>query len=119
MLFAPIASKLTSFSNNTAQNLANNPSTTPGYNFWGYEVDNTANSTISYLQLFNLPSSQVTVGTTTPDLIYAINANSSRGFGFGPPLIFEKGISGVVTTTPTGSTAPSSTTYVTIYHEAK
>lgn len=118
MLFAPIESKLTSFTNNTVQNLGNAPTTTPGYNFWGFEVDNTANASIIYLQVFNLPATSVTLGTTTPDLIYAVSANTSRGFGFGPPIIFNKGLSCCVTTTPTGSTSPG-TTYVTIYSEGK
>ena len=58
MIFAPIAYKKTANLSNTVTNLGNAPSTTPGYNFWGYEIDNTSNASTTYLQLFNLPASQ-------------------------------------------------------------
>ena len=102
MIFAPIAYKKTANLSNTVTNLGNAPSTTPGSNIWGYEIDNTSNAPTTYLQLFNLPASQVTLGVTVPDLVFACGASSARGFGYGPQLIFDKGMSGAVTTTKNG-----------------
>ncbi len=119
MLFAPIAGKLTQNLTNTVTNMGDDPTHTPGYNFWGYEIDNTLNATNIYLQLFDVPASQVILGSTTPKLVFAVTPSSARGFGFGPPIIFKSGLSAAVTTTKSGSSAIGTPVDVTIYFEEK
>jgi hypothetical protein len=74
-----------------------------------------ANLTTSdaYLQLFDLAAADVTVGTTVPDLIFLVPAGNGtlagavdKDFPLGG-VNFLTGISYAATTTPTGTTAPS------------
>jgi hypothetical protein len=66
------------------------------------------NSAQVYVQVFNLASGSVTLGTTTPALFVAIAPLSTGGYALSNPGInFSTAISIAATTTPTGSTAPT------------
>lgn len=62
-----------------------------------------------YLQVFNLPSGSVTLGSTSPTLSIPIAPTNTGGFALAFPggFQFNGGMSAAVTTTATGSTAPS------------
>ena len=64
-------------------------------------------SAMRFLQIFNVASGSVTLGTTTPDMVLQLNADSSDSF----PLFgakFSAACSIAVTTTATGNTAGTS-----------
>lgn len=71
------------------------------------------NTSVVYLQIFYQPSSGVTVGTTTPDMVLPIPPGSSSS---NPGILCEHfqrllcntGITIAITTTRSGSTSPSS-----------
>jgi hypothetical protein len=66
------------------------------------------NSAQVYVQVFNAASGSVTLGTTTPALFIAIAPLSTGGYALANPGInFSNAISIAATTTPTGSTAPT------------
>lgn len=67
------------------------------------------NASAVFIQVFNLPSASVTLGTTTPTQSYGIAASVPGGFASAMPLALGgSGISYAATTTNTGSTAPGS-----------
>lgn len=68
------------------------------------------NASVAYLQVFDAATAaSVTVGTTVPKLSFGIPSALASGIGPGPVGIqFLNGIQVAVTTTATGSTAPSS-----------
>lgn len=75
-------------------------------------IDNSANSAITYVQLWN--NASPTVGTTAPNLIFACPASTKMSYYLdiaGYP--FTTGLSLAATTTPTGSTNPA--TSITLY----
>lgn len=66
------------------------------------------NSSQVYIQVFNVASGSVTLGSTTPAFSVPIAATSTGGFVL--PMFgvnFSTAISAAATTTATGSTAPS------------
>ena len=71
------------------------------------------NATDVFVQLFNLPARIVTLGTTTPKMSLLVPGGagaSNRGATdkmFDPPIYFDEAMSFAVTTTPAGSTAPT------------
>jgi len=71
------------------------------------------NTSEVWIQIFDLANSGVTVGTTTPDLSYpcppgdGTNSNTSTIIGSSSPTHFATGFSYAITTTRTGSTAPT------------
>ena len=66
------------------------------------------NSTQAYVQIFNIASGSVTLGTSTPALSIPIAPTSTGGLALANPGInFSTAISIAATTTATGSTAPS------------
>lgn len=72
------------------------------------EVDNTANSAISYVKLYN--TSSVTVGTTVPDLVFMVAASSNRTYAMPAGIAFGSAISMAALTTggTAGTTGPTS-----------
>jgi hypothetical protein len=79
-------------------------------NMYGFYIENNTSSDI-FLQLFNAASvSDVTVGTTAPDVTYRIPASGAFGKDSNDTSLhfFHKGCVFAVTTTRTGSTSPSS-----------
>jgi hypothetical protein len=115
MLFAPIAFRRLS-TTATVINVSANPSTVPGYEFWGALVDNTLNAAISYVQVFNNLAANVTLGTTVADLVIPVQANGTVNFLLGPQFVFNRGLSIAVTTTQNGLTAPGTAVDVTPYY---
>ena len=60
-----------------------------------------------YLQMFNVASGDVTLGTTTPDLVMQLNADSADTFPL-HDMEFATAFSYAVTTTATGNTGGTS-----------
>jgi hypothetical protein len=73
---------------------------------YGWFLFNSNTSTI-YIQIFNRLPGNVTLGTTAPDLVLAIPAGSAANFEAVNGLAFSTAISFAVTTTRSGSTAPT------------
>jgi hypothetical protein len=74
----------------------------------GKMLCNNPNSSIAYVQIFNIAAGSVTLGSSTPVDIVPVPPNSLNG-GFTLPVPgerFSTAISFAATTTPTGSTAP-------------
>lgn len=79
---------------------------------------------LNFVQIFKKPAASVTLGTTVPDIVLAIPA-SATSLGGGISLNFGDGVrttgtgfSLAVTTTRTGSTAPTSAAEIMITHGA-
>ena len=77
------------------------------------QVDNTANSQTSYFKMYNTAS--VTVGTTVPDFVFMLPANTSRAFSFPLGVAFNAAFSHCCTTAggTAGNTGPGSAVVVT------
>jgi hypothetical protein len=73
--------------------------------FGGYYVYN-PNASVAYIQVFDLASASVTVGTTAPDLVFGIPASSAANLEITNGVNMANAITLVCTTTATGSTAP-------------
>lgn len=87
-------------------------------------IDNTANvSVASYVKLFNLASGSVTLGTTVPDEVIYVPANSIITMvlytGATPGKTYATALSAACVTTggTAGVTAPSSSVSVTINYQ--
>ena len=66
------------------------------------------NSSQAYIQIFNVASGSVTVGTTAPTLSIPIAATATGGWVVAPGgVYFSVAIAVAATTTATGATAPS------------
>jgi len=76
-------------------------------NLYKLHIENKDGS-IRYLQLFDSLAASVTVGTTTPDYVIPLLATGIHEETFEVGLKFNTGISYALTTTPTGSTGPTS-----------
>ena len=76
-------------------------------NLYGYYIYN-PNSSAVYVNLYNVASASVTVGTTTPLMNLAIPASSGANLMFPYPITFSNaGWSASCTTTGGGNTAPT------------
>jgi hypothetical protein len=73
--------------------------------FGGYYAYN-PNASVAYIQVFDLASASVTVGTTAPDLVFGIPASSAANLEFTNGVNMATAITLACTTTATGSTAP-------------
>ena len=82
--------------------------------FGGYYVSNVANTASSCLQVFDT-SGAVTLGSTTPSMVYEIPASGAANIEISQGVSMTKGIKLAVATTCTGSTAPSSGLNLNIY----
>lgn len=61
---------------------------------------------ISYIQLFNKAAiNEVTLGSTSPDIVFPVPTSGVIAVGFIKPIKFDKGLVAFSTTTATGSTA--------------
>jgi hypothetical protein len=80
-----------------------------------YNVSNTNTGTI-YVQFFDAATTVgITLGVTAPKFWIAVPSGNGVTDGpYTPPVAFQNGIVIAVTTTPTGSTAPSSSVPVTL-----
>jgi hypothetical protein len=75
--------------------------------FYGYYIGN-PNSTTCYLQIFNVGSGSVMLGSTVPNLTLPIppqnvsNGNGGANLSFSIPIAFSTALSVASTTTPNG-----------------
>ena len=92
-----------------ADNTAQAVKTTPGnlYNVTIVNGAGTLNGVVSYLQLFDLATGDVTVGTTTPKYVIPVPANGFTVMDFNTPMQFNTAITYALTTTPAGATDPT------------
>jgi len=74
--------------------------------FGGYMFNN-PNASITYIQIFNVASGSVTLGTTAPTYVVPIPPNASANVEFANGIAHATAISAAATTTATGSTAPT------------
>ena len=84
-------------------------------------IDNIASNAITYLQLFDAVTANVTVGTTTPTAVFAVNTAAASNavvshLTFNPPLYFKTGLVIAATTTATGSSNPSTAVPIVIQY---
>jgi hypothetical protein len=85
--------------------------------FGGYYVYN-PNATVSYVQVFDVATATtVTLGTTVPDMIFAIPAASAANIEITCGVNMALGIKLACTTTATGSTAPGTGLDMTIFYK--
>lgn len=75
-------------------------------NFGGYILYN-PNSSAVYVQVFDVASASVTLGTTAPTYVIAIPATATANIEFSNGINHATAITLAATTTATGSTAPS------------
>jgi hypothetical protein len=73
--------------------------------FGGYYVYN-PNASVAYIQVFDVASGSVTLGTTAPDLVFGIPASSAANLEITNGVNMGTAITLACTTTATGSTAP-------------
>jgi hypothetical protein len=73
--------------------------------FGGYYAYN-PNATVAYIQVFDVASASVTLGTTPPDLVFAIPATSAANLEITNGVNMATAMTLACTTTATGSTAP-------------
>ena len=66
-----------------------------------------SNAAATYLQLFDLTSGNVNLGTTVADLVLPMPAGGVVNIAMTAPLGFRNGVSFAVTSTATGDSAPS------------
>lgn len=84
---------------------------------WGVNISN-PNNAVSYVQFFDASSpSSVVLGTTRPAFWYAIPQNGVIDKDIVRGIYFRNGIVIAVTTTPTGSSAPSSSLPTSLFYE--
>lgn len=80
----------------------------------GYYVYN-PNASVAYIQVFDLATGSVTLGTTAPDLVYGIPAGSAANLELANGVNMANAITLACTTTATGSTAPGTGLDLTLY----
>lgn len=70
---------------------------------WSISLQNTT-AAIAYLQIFDLQSGSVTVGTTTPSYVFGVPASGSAHYMFEKPFRLNAGFTVAATTTRSGNT---------------
>lgn len=85
-------------------------------NLYGWHIYN-PNNAVTYIQIWNKTTGNVTVGTTAPDDVLVV---PQQGWlddpSFVPPIGFNTAITVAATTTASGLTAPSSNLVATFYY---
>jgi hypothetical protein len=73
------------------------------YNFYN------SNNTVEYVQLFNGTSTSVALGTSVPQMVIPLGSSSVTALALpdSAAVTFFNGLAAAATTTPTGSSAPS------------
>lgn len=85
-------------------------------NFYGYYIYN-PNSAATYVILYNIAAASVTVGTSTPAMVFCIPATAGANLSLPYPIPFTNaGWSIAATTTGGGNTAPATALEVMIYY---
>jgi hypothetical protein len=75
---------------------------------YGWYIYN-PNASVAYVQIFDLATGSVTLGTTTPKMSLGIPAGSAANIELSNGIAFATAISIAITTTRAGSTGPGST----------
>lgn len=83
---------------------------------YGWVVHN-PNGAVSWLQVFDRPSTQVMLGTTPPALTVKVGADGSVVQEQVNPVNMSAGLSIAATTTETGSTAPTTGLSVSVLYK--
>jgi hypothetical protein len=83
--------------------------------FYGYRIYN-PNSAVVYVQLFNLASASVTVGTTAPTDVIPVPAGGFTDMRYPVPDAYVAALTVAATTTVNGSTAPGSALVATFFY---
>ena len=83
----------------------------------GIYIDNSANTAITYVQVFNVASTGVTLGTTVPTDIFQVPAGGYLDDRQMTGVVLATAVSAAATTTPTGSSAPGTAIGVTLYYK--
>lgn len=96
----------TSIYNNTALSSTKQAVNASAGNLYGYHIYN-PNSTVIYIQLFNVASASVTVGTTAPTAVIAVPAGGWADAPPATPIAFGTALTIAATTTSTGSGTPT------------
>lgn len=92
---------------NTALSNTKQAAVTVAATFGGYMWYN-PNSSVTYIQIWDVASASVTVGTTAPTYVLSLPATSAANLEISNGIKHATAITIAATTTPTGSTAPSS-----------
>ena len=95
---------LSIFNNNALSNTATAVKASAG-NLYGYHFYNPNSATI-FIQVWNLGTGSVTVGTTAPTMVLAVPGLGALDTYLTIPVGFSTAITVAATTTATGSTAP-------------
>lgn len=86
-------------------------------NFYGYYIYN-PNSAATYVMLYNTAAASVTVGTTTPFMVFCIPATAGANLSLATPITFTNaGWSIAATTTGGGNTAPATALEAMIWYK--
>lgn len=75
-------------------------------NFYGCHIYS-SNSAVTYIQIFNKASANVTVGSTAPDIVLVVPAGGWADEGYTIPIALGTGFTVAATTTASGSGAPT------------
>lgn len=75
-------------------------------NLYGFHIYN-PNTVVIYVQLFNVASASVTLGTTAPTSVIVVPAGGWADSSYPVPITFGTALTVAATTTASGSTAPS------------
>lgn len=95
----------TSIYNNTALSSTKQAANASAGNLYGYHIYN-PNSVVIYVQMFNVASAGVTVGSTTPTAVIAVPAFGWADATPATPIAFATALTIAATTTSTGSGTP-------------
>lgn len=86
-------------------------------NFYGYYIYN-PNSSATYVMLYNTAAASVTVGTTTPAMVFCIPATAGANLSLNYPITFSNaGWSIAAATTGGGNTAPATALEAMIFYK--
>jgi hypothetical protein len=106
----------TAIYNNTALSSTKQAVNASAGNLYGYHIYN-PNASIVYVQLFNVASASVTVGTTAPTAVLAIPPTGWADSPPSVPIAFGTALTIAATTTATGSTAPATAILANLWYK--
>lgn len=106
----------TAIYNNTALSSTKQAVNASAGNLYGYHIYN-PNSVVIYIQMFNLASASVTVGSTAPTAVIAIPAGGWADATPGVPITFGTALTIAATTTSTGSGSPTTALLCNIWYK--
>lgn len=106
----------TSIYNNTALSSTKAAVNASAGNLYGYHIYN-PNAVVIYVQLFNVASASVTVGTTPPTAVLAIPAAGWADATPSVPITFGTALTIAATTTSTGSGTPTTALLCNIWYK--